>query len=104
MKGKEADKLKRDWVGQVFHSSFTSKKNGVAILVHKKLKLVVLDQKKDDEGRMICIQAIIEGVKFNICNVFAPNKEDSNFIRALNKTMGEMGEGQILIAGDYNQV
>ena len=38
----EVVKLKRDWVGQVFYSSFNSKKHGVAIFVHKKLNFVLL--------------------------------------------------------------
>lgn len=104
MEGKEADKLKRAWVGQVFHNSFSSKKNGVAILVHKRLNLVMLNQKKDDEGRLICIQAAIDGVKFNICNLYAPNKEDSDFFHMVNKVLGELGEGQTVMGGDFNQV
>lgn len=104
MEGKEADKLKRDWVGQVFHNSYSSKKNGVAILVHKRLNLVMLNQKKDDEGRMICIHAAIDGVKINICNVYAPNRDDSIFFHMANKTLGELDDAQTVIGGDFNQV
>lgn len=104
MEGQEAEKLKRDWVGQVFHSSYSSKKNGVAILVHKKLNFVMLNQKKDEEGRMICVHAIIEGVKINICNLYAPNKDDSNFFHMVNKNIGELDEAQILVGGDFNQI
>ena len=104
MEGKEADKLKRDWVGQVFHNSYSSKKNGVAILVHKRLNLVMLNQKKDDEGRMICIHTAIDGVKINICNVYAPNRDDSNFFHMVNKTLGELDDAQTVIGGDFNQV
>ena len=35
----EHSKLKRDWVGQVVSSSFTSKSRGVAILISKHLPL-----------------------------------------------------------------
>lgn len=50
MKNSNAIKLQRDWVGHVFHNSFDSKKKGVAILVHKKLKFVLLKEHKDGEG------------------------------------------------------
>lgn len=30
-------KLKRDWVGQIYYSSFNSQSRGVAILIHKHL-------------------------------------------------------------------
>lgn len=87
----------------MFHNLFTSKKNRVAILVHKKLNLVILNQKKDDEGRM-CIQATSDELKVNICTVYAPNRDNSNFIHMVNKTIRELEEGQMLIAGDFNQV
>lgn len=34
-------KLKRDWVGQVFYSSYNSKSRGVAILINKKLNFTI---------------------------------------------------------------
>ena len=39
----EAIKMKRDWVGHVFHNSVSSKSCGVVILVNKKLNFVVLN-------------------------------------------------------------
>ena len=55
----EEAKFKRDWVGQVYYSSFSSKKNGVLILVHKRLNFSVLRELKDTDGRIICLEAII---------------------------------------------
>lgn len=99
----EADKLKRGWVGHIYHSSFSSQRNGVIILVNKNLNFVLLKEVKDDEGRMICIQALVNGTKVTLCNIYAPNKCDPNFFHEVNKTLGEM-EGQIILAGDFNQV
>lgn len=33
----EAAKLKREWVGQEYHSTFSSRKRGVSILIRKKI-------------------------------------------------------------------
>lgn len=44
LKDDEAKKFKRDWVGQVFYSSFSSKKNGVIILVHKRLNFSLVKE------------------------------------------------------------
>lgn len=38
----EAKKFKRDWVGTVFHSSYSSKRNGVMILIHKNLSFILI--------------------------------------------------------------
>jgi len=99
----EALKFKRDWVGHVFHSSFSSKQNGVMILINKKLNFVMLTEIKDDIGRIICIESLINGVKVILCNVYAPNKTDPGFINKVNKILGDK-EGQIILAGDFNQV
>lgn len=100
----EAAKLKREWVGQIFHSSYSSKKHGVAILVHKSLNFVVVKEQKDTEGRIIYLQAKINGVQVTLCNIYAPNAEDPRFFHEVNKLVGNDSCGNIIIAGDFNQV
>ena len=99
----EAGKFQRDWVGQVYHSSYSSKRNGVMILVNKNLSFVMLKQKKDVEGRIICIEALINGIRTILCNIYAPNKGDPVFFHEVNTLVGDM-EGQVILAGDFNQV
>uniref|UniRef100_A0AAX7URA4 Endonuclease/exonuclease/phosphatase domain-containing protein n=1 Tax=Astatotilapia calliptera TaxID=8154 RepID=A0AAX7URA4_ASTCA len=38
-----------------------------------------------------------------LCNIYAPNMGDPLFYHNVNKIVGEM-EGQILLAGDFNEV
>lgn len=85
--GEEAAKLKRGWVGHIFHSSFSSKRNGVTILVNKNLNFVLLREVKDNEGRMICVQAMVNGTKMILCNIYAPNKGDPLFFHQVNKLL-----------------
>lgn len=99
----EAAKLRRDWVGQAYYCSYSSK-NGVAILVHKKLNFQLLREEKDMEGRMICLEAKIDGIKINLCNIYAPNVEDPEFLHEVNKSVGNIVDGHTIIAGDFNQV
>lgn len=96
-KGEEALKLKYGWVGHVFHSSFSSKRNGVVILVNKNLNFIPTGEVKDDEGRMVCVQATINGIAVVLCNIYAPNIGDPNFFYELNKTLGDM-DAQIILA------
>lgn len=62
-------KFKTGWVGHVFHSSLSSVRNCVIILVRRNINFSLIKQVKDAEGRMICVQAIIEGVKVTLCNI-----------------------------------
>lgn len=103
LKDEEAKKFKRDWVGQVFFSSFSTKKNGVLILVHKLLNFSLVREFTDTNGRVICLDAIINGMKLTLCNVYAPNKEDPSFFHEVNKILGN-AQGQVVLAGDFNQV
>ncbi len=48
----EALKFKREWVGHVFYSSFTSKQNGLMILINKRLNFVMITEAKDEAGRI----------------------------------------------------
>lgn len=102
-KAEQAMKLKFGWVGHVFHSSFSSKRNGVVILIHKNLNFSLVKQIKDNQGRMICLQANINGKNIVLCNIYAPTIADPNFFHYVNKTLGEL-EGDIILAGDFNQV
>lgn len=73
------------------------------ILVNRNIQFVLLKEVKDAEGRMICVQALIEGLQVILCNIYAPNKGDPHFFHEVNKVLGEM-DGQIILAGDFNQV
>lgn len=51
----------------------------------------------------MCLEAIVEGTKMVLCNIYAPNKSDPPFFHELNHMLGN-SEGQIILAGDFNEV
>lgn len=65
----EAKKFKRDWVGTVYHSSYSGKRNGVMILINKKLSFVLIKKYNDNKGRVICLEALVNGVRVILCNI-----------------------------------
>lgn len=103
MQGLEAEKFRVGWVGHVFYSSFSSKRNGVLNLFHKNVSFILLKQTKDTEGGIVCVEAVVEGVPLVLCNIYAPNKGDPNFFHKVNKKLGD-AEGEIVQAGDFNEV
>ena len=56
-------RFKTGWIGNIFYSSLSNARNGVMILVKNNIKFVLLKKVKDAEGQMVCVQALIEGVK-----------------------------------------
>lgn len=72
-------------------------------MVNKNLNFIINKEIKDNEGRIACIEALINGSKIILCNIYAPNKGDPHFFHKVNKILGEM-EGQVILAGDFNEV
>ncbi len=64
---------------------------------------MLLKEVKDAEGQMICVKAVKKGLQVILCNIYAPNKAVLHFFHEVNKLLGEM-DGQIILAGDFNQV
>uniref|UniRef100_A0A3P9IXZ2 exodeoxyribonuclease III n=1 Tax=Oryzias latipes TaxID=8090 RepID=A0A3P9IXZ2_ORYLA len=98
----EHSKLKRDWVAQVFYSSYNSKSRGVAILIHKNLPFTVEKIVKDREGRYIAITGILYGEQILLCNVYAPNVYDSAFYSKFLAEVSPICPSHVLIGGDFN--
>jgi len=69
------------------------------ILVHSDISFVLLKQTKDTEGRIVYVEAVIDGVPLVLCNIYAPNKGDPNFFHKLNKILGDT-EGEFVLTGD----
>lgn len=62
-----------------FYSSLSRSRNVVIILVNRNIHFVLLKEVKDTEGRMKCVQALLDGLQVILCNIYAANKGDPHF-------------------------
>lgn len=95
-------KLKREWVGQVYFSSFSSSKRGVAILIHKNTPFVLTKCIKDDQGRFVIIIGRLYGESVLIGCIYAPNVYLENFYSELIKETSVNLTIFTVLAGDFN--
>lgn len=51
---------------------------------------MLLKEIKDAEGRMVCVQALMEGLREILCNIYALNRGDPHFFHEINKVLGDM--------------
>ena len=102
LSNEEHKKLKRDWVGQVYFSSFTSKKRGTALLIHKKLPFIFKEQYNDCEGRHILIRGMLYGQELTLLNVYAPNEDRPKFMIDMITLFNQHNTDFGMIAGDFN--
>lgn len=100
----ESLKLKRSWVGTVLFSPSTNKKNGVAILCHKKLKCKVLLQEKDMDGRWIVAKLLINSVPLTVFNIYDPTQPDYAFWPLITEKCTQFQDDLLVLGGDCNQV
>uniref|UniRef100_A0A8C1R9D1 exodeoxyribonuclease III n=1 Tax=Cyprinus carpio TaxID=7962 RepID=A0A8C1R9D1_CYPCA len=98
----EHNKYLREWVGQVYYSSYSTSKRGVIILIHKNLPLVVTDTYKDTEGRIILAKGTLYGEIILLGSIYSPNVNDDDFSALLFDRLVEMDSSNILIGGDFN--
>lgn len=98
----EHNKYLREWVGQVYYSSYSTSKRGVIILIHKNLPLVVTDTYKDTEGRIILAKGTLYGEIILLGSIYSPNVNDDDFSALLFDQLVEMDSSNILIGGDFN--
>lgn len=97
----EHNKLKREWVDQVYSSSF-GKKRGVAILVNKSVYFAHVETLTDKEGRYVMVIGEIGGIKITMLNLYAPNEDCPKFFKEVASVLAEKAVGIILVAGDFN--
>lgn len=98
----EHKKYLREWVGQVYFSSYSTNKRGVAILINKNLPFTVTDSYKDTEGRIVLVKGILYGETVLLGNIYAPNVSEESFFATLLNQLVEMDSPNIILGGDFN--
>uniref|UniRef100_A0AAY4BML7 Reverse transcriptase domain-containing protein n=3 Tax=Denticeps clupeoides TaxID=299321 RepID=A0AAY4BML7_9TELE len=97
-------KLRRNWVGQVFFSSYRSNSRGVAILLHKNLSFKFEKSITDNEGRYVLLSGILYGEHVVIGCIYAPTVYEPQFFSKLLADISSFSCSRILLGGDFNCV
>lgn len=99
----KARKLKREWDGQVYYSSFSSSGQGVAVLIHKKLQFNLINTYSDTAGRYVIVECELNREHITLVNVYGPNHDDPIFFSKLLLRLATI-EGSCIFGGDFNLV
>lgn len=95
-------KLRRGWVGQLYHSSFSSKAHGAAILVHRSVPLSVSKVISDPSGRFIIVTGKIFGITLTLANVYGPNWDNEDFYKNFLFSIPDIVSSHLILGGDFN--
>uniref|UniRef100_A0AAR2JS99 exodeoxyribonuclease III n=1 Tax=Pygocentrus nattereri TaxID=42514 RepID=A0AAR2JS99_PYGNA len=96
---KECKRLCRDWVGNVLSCEGSTKSRGVAILINKHLQFTITKEFKDRKGRILIVQAEIQGQTLILANIYAPNLDEPIFFGDLECSINRMGNHPVILGG-----
>lgn len=94
-------KLGRNWVGQVFYSSYISKSRGVAILLHS-LPFTLDKTISDKERHYMLLSGYLYGEYVVFGCIYAPTIYDGSFIPQLSSDLASFSSPYLLLGGDLD--
>ena len=97
-------RLRKQWVGQVFHSNFNSKARGAAIIIHKRIQFVADHILSDSGGRYIIVKGVLFQTPVVLVNVYAPNWDNPDFMSSIFSSLPTMDTHRLIFGGDLNLV
>lgn len=98
----EHSKLKTDWVGQVYFSSFKSHSRGTCILLNRNIHFILSKLITDPNGRFVLISGTFNEVPITLLNIYAPNVDEPSFFSDIILLFNENCKGLGIMGGDFN--
>lgn len=96
------NRLRRNWISQIFHSKFTSRSRGVAILVAKSTQFSPSNVISDPNGRFLIVSGSLFQKPVVLVNVYAPNWDDVHFANKILSLIPNLNTHQLIFSGDLN--
>lgn len=85
-------------------ASFNAKARGVVTLVRTVLDVHIHSTNADPQGRYVITDATLDGSRFLLCNIYAPNISSKDFFLHLLAELYPMGDKPLILGGDFNIV
>lgn len=95
-------RLRKPWVGQIFHSNFNSKSRGVAILIHKRIRFSPDQIHSDPYGRYIIVSGLLFETPVVFANLYAPNCDSPSFMSNVFSQLPNLHTHKLILGGDLN--
>lgn len=67
-------------MGHLYHSNFSARARGTAILIHRSIPFELANVLSDPNGRYVLITGKLRDVPIVMASIYAPNWDDEKFI------------------------
>lgn len=95
-------RLRGEWTGQIYHSTFHSKARGAAILIDRNTPFTMTSVEADPAGRYVVVVGQIYTFPVILANIYAPNWDDPTFFSNLFSRLPNMTSHHLILGGDMN--
>lgn len=102
LRNNEYDKLKKNWIGQVFHSDYGDRSRGAAILIRRGLPFTPVNIIPDNKGRFIIVTGKLYGNLVALVNLYGPNWDNPQFFSSLIGKLPDPNSHLLILGGDFN--
>lgn len=97
-------RLRKGWVGQLFHSTFHFKSRGAAILINKNIPFISSSVTSDPHGRFVVVTGSLYNTPLTLVSVYGPNFDDEHFFSTFFASLPDLNTHRLIIGGDFNCV
>lgn len=104
LNNKSHNRLRAGWIGEVYHSAFSSKARGAAILLRKGLPFTQKQTIADKEGRYVILIGEIYNLSLTLVNLYAPNTDNPVFFQKVFSLIPDISQTNLIVGGDFNTV
>lgn len=98
------NKLKCRWISQLYHSKFSAKARGAAILIRNRVPFKHQSTIQDKGGRYVMVMGEMYSTPMTLLNIYGPNYDDPEFFRKVLGLILDISNTNLIIWGDFNLV
>lgn len=102
LKNSDHPRLCKKWIGRVYHSKFTSKSRGVAIIINKCIQFSPSQTLVDSGGRYVIVSSLLYGLTVTLANIYMLRIMMINFIQKIFSLLPDLNTHYLIMGGDFN--
>lgn len=100
----EFSRIKKPWMGHLFHSRFSERTRGAAIIIHRDVAFEPSTVISDPNGRYVIALGKLQNSPVVLASIYAPTWDDDKFISKFFSNIPNLADHHIVIGGDFKQV
>lgn len=104
LQGSKINGLRKPWVSEHFHATYSNYSHGVSILIQKALPFQVLEVSTDQDGRYIILHVSIYNKKMVLVGLYLPPPASVSILNDIMNMVLWYDTPAILLLGDFNMV